>query len=269
MHDDTRSRHTHTRPAIAHSPATRRTINVDGLVNARDLGGLRRTDGTTTPNGVFFRSENVDWVTPLGWDQLYAVGIRTVVDLRQPDERNRDTQTRPDWLTTTQVDLDGLDNRDFWAGYWDNGLVGTALYFLPHLTAMPERSGDVLRALADAPAGGVLFHCMGGRDRTGQIAMLLLAASDVEHDDIVDDYLETVRLGEVRAASANRNNAEPQLEALCAASGTTTGGAFRQALAGLDLATFFAASGLDAGTVSTIRSWRGSLPSPQSPIPHR
>ena len=48
---------------------------------------------------------------------------------------------RPDWLVTTQVDLDGLENHEFWSGYWDNGLVGTARYFLPHLAAMPERAG--------------------------------------------------------------------------------------------------------------------------------
>jgi hypothetical protein len=58
-----------------------RAISVDGLVNARDLGGLRRADGSTTPHGVFFRSENADWVTRAGWEQVDALGIRTVVDL--------------------------------------------------------------------------------------------------------------------------------------------------------------------------------------------
>jgi len=32
---------------------------------------------------------------------------------------------------------------------------------------------------------------MGGRDRTGPIALLLLAAVDVAPTEIVDDYLET------------------------------------------------------------------------------
>jgi protein-tyrosine phosphatase len=236
-----------------------RAIAVDGLVNARDLGGLRRTDGSITPRGVFFRSENVDGIAQAGWDSIHAAGIRTVVDLRQPEERARDTNDRPAWLSTVAVDLDGLDNRDFWAGYWDNGLVGTALYFLPHLTDMPGNSGAVLRAIADAQAGGVLFHCMGGRDRTGQIAMLLLALADVEAEEIVDDYMQTVRLADARAASQNRENAEPQLEALCATLGTTTEGAFRQALGGLDLDAFLAASGLDAGTIAAIRTWRETL----------
>ncbi len=85
-----------------------RSIDVDGLVNARDLGGLRRRDGAVTPRGVFpFRAENIDWVRPAGWDQLRALGVRTVVDLRQPAERARDVQARPPWLTTRRSSMPG------------------------------------------------------------------------------------------------------------------------------------------------------------------
>jgi len=117
----------------------------DGLVNARDLGGLRRRDGTRTPHGVFFRSDNVDRLTPAGWEQAARAGIRTVVDLRQPSERKCDVATRPDWVATVEVDLDGLENQAVWKDYWDNGLVGTALPYLPHLAAMPERAGAAAR----------------------------------------------------------------------------------------------------------------------------
>ncbi|MCC2307058.1 tyrosine-protein phosphatase [Cellulomonas chengniuliangii] len=40
---------------------------------------------------------------------------------------------------------------------------------------MPERAGAALAAVADADEGGVLFHCVAGRDRTGLVAMLLLS----------------------------------------------------------------------------------------------
>jgi protein tyrosine/serine phosphatase len=243
----------------------RRVLEVDGLVNARDLGGLPLTCGGTTPRGVFFRSENLDAITPNGWRQLRDAGIRTVVDLRQPGERERDHQPRPEWLVTTHVDLDGLENTDFWAGYWDNGLVGTALYFLPHLAAMPERTGTVLTALAEATDGGVLFHCMGGRDRTGMVSMVLLSIAGVEAEAIVDDYLETVRLGDIRAASANRNNDEARIDELLAGHGTTTEQAFRDALAGLDLTTLLSAAGVSGRSQQVLRTWRGRLPSRRNP----
>ncbi|HEY3752586.1 MAG TPA: tyrosine-protein phosphatase [Pseudonocardiaceae bacterium] len=237
-----------------------RALRVDGLVNARDLGGLRRRDGSTTPTGVFYRSENLDWVTPVGWRAAYNAGIRTVVDLRQPWERERDTERRPRWLTSVHVDLDGLaDNPGFWAGYWDNGLVATAIYYLPHLTALPDRSVQALSAIVNAPDGGVLFHCMGGRDRTGLIALLLLAAIDTEPDAIVDDYLDTVRLGDLRAASANRNNDEPAMEALCQRHGTTTEGAFRTAVDKLDLARVLDDGGMTTADRESLRTWRGHV----------
>ena len=107
----------------------------------------------------------------------------------------------------------------------------------------------------------------GGRDRTGLIAMLLLAAIDAEPDAIVDDYLETVRLANLRAATSIRNNAEPEIEAPCQTYGTTTDGAFRTALLGLDLAALFgldlaalfASPGLSDTNRAAITSWRGSV----------
>ena len=47
----------------------------------------------------------------------------------------------------------------------------------------------VLQAIAAAPAGGVLFHCVSGKDRTGFIAALLQLLADVETEEIVQDYM--------------------------------------------------------------------------------
>jgi protein-tyrosine phosphatase len=106
----------------------------------------------------------------------------------------------------------------------------------------------------------VLFHCMGGRDRTGMIAMLLLAAADTEPDDIVDDYLETVRLGNMRAVAGNRTIDEPAIEAYCQARGTSTEGAFRTALAGLDLTGVLTAAKVSRRDRLALGTWRGALP---------
>jgi hypothetical protein len=65
-----------------------------------------------------------------------------------------------------------IRGQNVWEDYWDNGLVGTALYYLPHPEAMPERSGAALSAIVSA------------------------------------DYMETVRLGDLRAATASRNNSD-------------------------------------------------------------
>lgn len=235
-------------------------LTVDGLVNARDLGGLPLVRGGTTPHGVFFRAENVDAVTVRGWDELHSLGIRTVVDLRQDAERERDRRRRPEWLVTAHVDLDGLENVGFWRDYADNGLWGTAAYFLPHLAAMPERAGAALAAVADADEGGVLFHCMSGRDRTGLVAMLLLSLAGAHPDAIVDDYLESVRNAEALAHATGRENDEPVRDAILASRGSSTEEAFRDALAGLDVDAFLVAAGLSENTVQRLRVWRAPSP---------
>jgi protein-tyrosine phosphatase len=238
--------------------AVDRTVSVEGLCNARDLGGLGLASGGHTPYRVFFRSECLHRVTPNGWKRLRELGVRTVVDLRQPSERDKQSYDCPAWVTVVSVDHDGLDEHpDFWADYWDNGLVATALYYLPHLQQLPERSADVLIAIANAPDGGVLFHCAGGRDRTGIVALLLLAIAGAESDAIVEDYLDSVRNGDTLGAALGRANDEPEREALCREHGTTTEGAFRQVVQQLDLAAIRSLVGDDAWR--TLSTWRGGL----------
>jgi len=239
--------------------APNRTLHIDGLVNARDLGGLRRNNGMLTPHGVFYRSESIDLISPSGWEQLRASGVRTIVDLRQQSERDLDRQERPDWLTTIHSDLDGVENEEFWKLYLSDGLECTSIYYLEHLEAMPERAGDALQALATAPEGAVLFHCKSGRDRTGLIALLLLSAVDVEPEEIVDDYLETVRLGAVRGARLGKENPEPGLEQLLQRHGTSTEGSFRNAVEKLEYSEFLEQAGLSDVAIRALKTWRGSI----------
>ena len=236
-----------------------RTVAVDGLTNARDLGGLPLAVGGVTPTGVFVRSERPDRVGADGWTVLRRRGIRTVLDLRQAEERSAHRAAVPADLVDLHVDHDGLEHSDFWADYWDNGLVGTPVYYLPHLAALPERTVAVLFAVATAPPGAVLFHCAGGRDRTGLIAAILLRIAGVEDDAIVADYLETIANGAATAVGQGRPNGEPEVAAFLAARGTTSEAAFRAFLAGLDVERLL--SRLPADQAEALRTWRGALPS--------
>jgi hypothetical protein len=236
---------------------TEPALRVEGLHNVRDLGGLPRRGGGTTPTGVFVRSERPDAVREAGWDALRAHGVRTVVDLRQPEERSRHRAAVPVGIADLHVDHDGLEHAGFWADYWDNHLVGTPLYYLPHLAALPERTVAVLSAIATAPEGAVLFHCAGGRDRTGLIAAILLTLADVEEDAIVTDYLETIANAEALAAGQGRPSSEPAVAALLESRGTTSEEAFRAFLAGLDAEALLAR--LPEDQAATLRTWRGAL----------
>jgi protein-tyrosine phosphatase len=158
-----------------------------GSFNARDLGGLP-TDAGLTRSAAIVRADSLQNLEARGWEEVEAYGIRTVLDLRNESEIGPDASPRPSSIETVNIPLDVTEARDFWE-VWGNGpQFATPLYYGPHLERFPERSAEVLRAIATAPPGGVAFHCQGGRDRAGQIAMLVLALAGVEPAAIAADY---------------------------------------------------------------------------------
>ena len=152
----------------------------------RDLGGIRTRDGRTIRKGALFRARSLDHLDAADWAALHAAGVRTLIDLRNADERA--AAPTPDGITALHLPLDGIDDRAFWDEWSADWRFGTPVYYGPHLTHFPERSLAVLTAIADAAPGGVLYHCMGGRDRTGMVTMLVLALVGVAPEDIAADY---------------------------------------------------------------------------------
>ncbi len=165
-----------------------RGLDWDGCRNIRDLGGLSAADGRKTRWGAVVRSANADRLTPTGWAALLAHGVRTVVDLREPEER-KPMPPRPAGVTTVNVPLDDTADTELWDYLREQELDGTSLYFPVFLEHKPERCAQAITAVARAGPGGVLVHCAAGWDRTGLITLLLLALVGVSPEDIATDYL--------------------------------------------------------------------------------
>ena len=92
-------------------------------------------------------------------------------------------------MDTVHLPLDDIDDTEFWGDRWyDDPEYATPLYYRAHLERFPERSARVITAIARARPGGVLFHCVRGRDRTGQISMLVLALAGVAPEAVAADY---------------------------------------------------------------------------------
>ena len=191
------------------------------MTDWRDLGGLRTADGRTIRPGALVRARSLDDLGDAEWAVLHALGVRTLIDLRNDDERA--AAPKPDGITAIHLPLDSSDDREFWDEWAADWRFGTPVYYGPHLTRFPERSLGVLTAIAYARPGGVLYHCMGGRDRTGMITMLVLALAGVSAEDIAADYelsaglcddAETVTEGLTRAGTTARAELLRTLEAL-------------------------------------------------------
>ena len=158
------------------------------LLNARDLGGYAIRGGARTRERSILRTDDLWKLTSGGARALVDYGVRSVIDLRWP----RELETRPSVFQSgahgvryTHVSLlDGSEEA------WNAKCPGVPkekwnCVVLDHARVEMAR---VLTAVAEAPQGVVLFHCAAGKDRTGIIAAMLLAAADVEPDEIAEDY---------------------------------------------------------------------------------
>lgn len=193
MYDLTRA----TRPPLPSTPD--RWLHFDGAHNVRDLGGLPLHDGGVVDCGKIVRGDTVVHLSPTGVEQLHAYGIRTVLDLRSPQE----------------IDSDGVGHMSalYDAGdvVWDNVSLLTAeqwhsdqvgrtrsVYTIAesYYRYLEGGGAALARALREGLArGGVYVHCAVGKDRTGVVAALVLDLAGVAHPHIAADYdLTTERL---------------------------------------------------------------------------
>jgi protein-tyrosine phosphatase len=231
-----------------------RHLDWDGCFNARDLGGLRTTDRRTTRWGAVVRADALDGLTAAGWAAVVDHGVRTVIDLRNDDERGPDAAPRPAALTTVHLPLDAAEDREFWSVWASGPQFGTPLTYRPHLERFPERSARVVAAIANAEPGGVVFHCVGGRDRAGQVAMLVLALAGVAPEDIAADYALSAECLSARYAARGEEDQGPLLEAFLADRGTTARQIIAATLAELDVEARLRAAGITDGDLDALRT---------------
>lgn len=184
------------------SEATR-WLDLAEVDNIRDLGGLPVADGGFTRSGVAFRASTLQEICPADVTELVDVRrLRTVIDLRLPDEAAREghgllgeAAVRVVNLPVKKADATLLDvvvpsgtSADLGALYWQL-LAGSTGSFV-----------EAARIIGDPDQHAVVFHCAAGKDRTGVIAAVLLDAVGVSADDIAADYaLTSERAAQVRA----------------------------------------------------------------------
>jgi len=229
-----------------------RNLDWPGCFNVRDLGGLPVAGGRIRW-GAVVRADSLQGLTEEGWAALSEHGVRTVIDLRNDDELGPDICARPDALETIQIPLDGDQQSDFWDDWMHGPQFATPLYYRPHIERFPERSASVLAAIATAPPGGVAFHCFGGRDRSGQIAMLLLALMEARPEVVADDYAVSAERLPARYAALGEPDPEAELEAFLAERGTTARELIIETVRGFDVRASLRDGGLTDDQIAALR----------------
>jgi protein tyrosine/serine phosphatase len=169
-----------------------RDLDWDGCLNVRDLGGHRTTDGGETRFGEIVRADSIRQLSDDGWRAAVDYGVRTVVDLRMDAELEADPPAElpvevlhlpffyEDEAVFAEVDAASVAAPD--------DASATRDVYLVFLERFRANVAAAFAAVANAPDGAVVVHCMGGKDRTGMLVALLLHAAGVDDAAIAADY---------------------------------------------------------------------------------
>jgi protein-tyrosine phosphatase len=164
---------------------TERRLAWDGCVNVRDLGGHPTVKGGRTAFRAVVRADSIRHLSDGGWGALVEYGVRTIVDLRSPIELE-DDPPRDVPVEVFHIPLFDPDDHEAMAAIdaWPTTLGA----YREILERFRPNFALAIRAIAQAPEGAVLVHCMGGKDRTGLVVALLLTLVGVPPEEIAEDY---------------------------------------------------------------------------------
>lgn len=180
-----------------------RVIPLSAVHNFRDLGGYPTLDGRVTRWRTLFRADGLHRLTAADLDVMRDLGIRTVLDLRTPEEL-AERGTYP--VADHAVSFHHLPVIDV---TWDPGEAPAADVpagefllgkYLQMLEMGEPRLAEAFQILAVPEAFPAVFHCAAGKDRTGLLAALVLSALRVPDEHVVADYALTGEaMGRMRA----------------------------------------------------------------------
>ncbi|HEV7148292.1 MAG TPA: tyrosine-protein phosphatase [Pedococcus sp.] len=184
-----------------------RWIELDGVANMRDVGGLPTTDGGHVAEGRLLRSDNLQDLSAADVAHLVEVlGVSDIVDLRSNVEvhlegagplRSRDLVPHHHlslmsddqvedaaaaalvvpWSKESGRPTPPRRDDDFWASH-----------YLGYLADRPDSVSAALQVVATS-TGATIVHCAAGKDRTGTVVAMALSVAGVADEEIVADYV--------------------------------------------------------------------------------
>lgn len=195
-------------PSSAMQPAFDRSLHLDHANNARDIGGYRTADGHWVRTGLVFRSNALNKLTAAEWSTLGGHGVNLDVDLRNAVERADDPDNPPAGITyevrdvvgfprgqlpsllacpplpTTVNALSALQNTPL-----DDAFTGGSYPLMVCYNGSAQAFAGLITDIATHTSGSILYHCTGGKDRTGWATAVLLTILGVPRDTVTADFL--------------------------------------------------------------------------------
>lgn len=163
-------------------------IDLVGAGNFRDVGGFVCQDGSVVRCGRVYRADALHCLVAADVAKLDELGIAGVFDLRSDEELRKDgVGVFAETHNHVHVPLVAVTLSPF-----DADIDWRAIDLQQRYVEMLEVGGAAIRTIFEALAGPesrpLVFHCTGGKDRTGVVAALLLRTLGVDDEEIVADY---------------------------------------------------------------------------------
>ncbi|MBQ3587043.1 MAG: tyrosine-protein phosphatase [Oscillospiraceae bacterium] len=189
-----------------------RIIPLQGVLNARELGGIALKNGRRVKHGKIIRTGRLSGLTAEDVHTLHDVWhVTRIVDLRN----NRETAEYPDMdidgvvyqqIAIIPGEKEGISREDHGMDPIDRAIIraenlakgGGAKGLLEGMYAQMaadeyclDRIKDFFDMMLDHDDGAFIWHCTSGKDRTGVTGALMLYALGADLDTIKEDYLYT------------------------------------------------------------------------------
>jgi len=176
-------------------PNPPRLLRADGVLNLRDLGGWKGLKGKRVRQNMIFRSAGLRSSAKSRGGSLFG-GSYSPGEVRISDAGIE--TMRHEFKIKTDIELRSKQE----AACMTSSILGegvawvhvpfAAYDFIDNPVRGREPFAQVFKTFTDPANYPILFHCSGGRDRTGTLAFLLSGLLGVDGDDLCRDWEATI-----------------------------------------------------------------------------
>ena len=153
---------------------TPRYINVDGINNVRDLGGIKDENDNAIVQGLIYRGSEMNnnfTITEEGKKtMLEHLHIKTDIDLRSKKETNNIT-TSPLGESVNYVNISSFEG-----------------YTKVIADKQKDNYKQIFKLLAKKESYPIYFHCYLGADRAGTLAAIIEGLMGISEENRIKDY---------------------------------------------------------------------------------
>ena len=171
------------------------------MINFRDIGGYKSSDGRVVKEGLFFRSANLVNLSKNDLQMLKDLNIKTIFDFRDESEIlsspsdivENINYIRIPAMPQLKSNIAQLGSiKEMMENMFDKNnafeLLKEAYYNLPVNNPAYKELVKLMQNDSNLP---ILMHCTAGKDRTGVGSAIILMILGVNRSSIVEDYLKS------------------------------------------------------------------------------